>query len=79
VRRRAAANKQETGEAWWLSYQNKGAGDKQREIAKLKARLLRFKKIAESSTAGGERENALRLAAQAEEKLNSLLEDGDDA
>jgi len=74
VRRRAAANKKEdAGEAWWLQYQNK-AGDKQREIAKLKARLLRFKKIAEGSTAEGERENALRLAEQAEAKLMQLEE-----
>jgi len=73
VRRRAAANKQENTEAWWLSYTNKGGDDKEREIAKLRARLTRFKKIADSSTADGERENARRLADQAEGKLNSLL------
>ena len=73
VRRRAAANKQENTEAWWLSYTNKGGDDKEREIAKLRARLTRFKKIADSSTADGERENARRLADQAEAKLNSLL------
>ena len=80
VRRRAANNKiqEEGGEAWWLQYQNRGAGDKQREIAKLKARLQRFQKIAESSTAEGEKENALRLAEQAEAKLNSLMEPEDD-
>ena len=72
VRRRAAANKQPT-EAWWLQY-NKGGDDKQREIAKLKARLLRFQKIAESSTADGERENAQRLAEQTELKLSTLTE-----
>lgn len=66
LRRRAAANKQAT-ESWWLQYQSTG-DDKQREIAKLKARLARFKKIAASSTAEGERENALRLARQAEDK-----------
>ena len=77
VRRRAAANKKQTEqgtENWWLQYRG-GEGDKQREIAKLKARLLRFKKIADGSTAEGERENALRLAAQAEDKLQSLLEE----
>ena len=76
VRRRAAANKQAT-EAWWLQYQNTG-DDKQREIAKLKARLARFKKIAASSEAEGERDNALRLAKQAEDKLEILQGGGDD-
>ena len=42
------------------------------------ARLLRFQKIAESSTADGEKENALRLAEQAETKLNSLMEVDED-
>ena len=75
VRRKAAANtaQKEAGEAWWLQYQNKGAGNKEREIAKLKARLARFQKIAESSTAEGERENAMRLAAQAQDKLDTLM------
>lgn len=77
VRRRAAANKPDT-EAWWLKYNNK-AGDKQREIAKLKARLGRFRKIAASSTADGERENAQRLAEQAEEKLQRLTAEEVDA
>jgi len=72
VRRRAASSKQES-EAWWLQYNNK-AGDKDREIAKLKARLARFQKIAATSAADGERENATRLAEQAEAKLNILLE-----
>ena len=72
VRRRAAENKKET-EAWWLNYNN-SAGDKAREIAKLKARLARFNKIAASSTAEGESKNAMRLAQQAQEKLDTLLE-----
>ena len=76
VRRKAAANtaQKEAGEAWWLQYTNK-AGDKEREIAKVRARLLRFRKIAESSTAEGERENAVRLAEQAEAKLAQLTEE----
>jgi len=71
VRRRAAANKS-AGEAWWLQYQNTG-DDKQREIAKLRARLARFRKIAASSTAEGESNNAARLAKQAEDKLEILM------
>ena len=43
-----------------------------REIAKVKARLMRFRKIASTSEAEGERQNALRLAEQAEEKLRTL-------
>ena len=74
VRRRAQGNKGGSEEAWWLQYQT-SAGDKQREIAKVRARLLRFRKIAESSTAEGERENAMRLAEQAEAKLAQLTED----
>ena len=45
MRRRAANAKmaaKET-EAWWLQYRNQGEGDKQREIAKLKARLKQEK------------------------------------
>ena len=77
MRRKAAAGKQES-EAWWLQYTRAEAGDKQREIAKLKARILRFQKIANSSTAEGERENAQRLAEQAQAKLQSLEETVDD-
>lgn len=43
-------------------------------VAKLRGRLARFKKIAQTSTAEGERENAERLAEQAEAKLEQLLE-----
>ena len=76
VRRRAAAPQKET-EAWWLQYQTK-AGDKDREIAKVKSRLARFKKIAASSTSKGERDNAFRLAQQAEAKLNSLMAENEE-
>ena len=73
ARRRAAAQKQqESTEAWWLQYQRDKPGDKAREIAKVKARLMRFRKIASTSEAEGERQNALRLAEQAEEKLRTL-------
>ncbi len=72
MRRRAAAHKPDT-EAWWLKYgAASSAGDKQREIGKLKARLQRFNKIASTSTAEGERENAERLAKQAAAKLETL-------
>ena len=74
ARRRAAMGKQQETEAWWLQYRGK-EGDKSREIAKLKARLARFKKIAEATEAEGERENAMRLAEQAEQKLMSLMEE----
>ena len=77
LRRRAAGHAKGNEEAWWLQYTNK-AGDKEREIAKVRARLLRFRKIAESSTAEGERENAVRLAEQAEAKLAQLTEEADD-
>ena len=70
VRRKAAAHKPDT-EAWWLNY-GTAAGGKEREMAKLKARLARFRKIAEGSTAEGERENAARLAKQAGDKLAVL-------
>ena len=66
-----------SGDQWWLSYQNKGGG-KQREKAKWQARLKRFLQIAQSSTADGERENAQRLAEQAQAKLDSLEEQQDD-
>lgn len=68
--RRRAADKAAGGgaaepEQWWLSY-NVTRGDASgREVAKWRARLLRFEKIAKATVAGGERENALRLAAQA--------------
>ena len=74
VRKRAAGQMKGNEEQWWLQYTNK-AGDKEREIAKVRARLLRFRKIAESSTAEGERENAVRLAEQAEAKLAQLTEE----
>jgi len=73
VRKRAAANKS-SQEAWWLQYQHTG-DNKQREIAKLKARLARFRKIASTSEADGERGNAARLAEQAEAKLDQLMGD----
>ena len=48
-----------------------------REIAKVQARLSRFRQIAKESTAEGEVENARRLAGQAEAKLAQLA--GSDA
>lgn len=58
------------GDQWWVKYQNKNG--KEREIQKLKSRLKRFEKIAESSEQPGERENASRLAEQARTKLQQL-------
>uniref|UniRef100_A0A7S0IXY8 Plus3 domain-containing protein n=1 Tax=Calcidiscus leptoporus TaxID=127549 RepID=A0A7S0IXY8_9EUKA len=66
---RTAANSE--SEQWWLQYQSKG-DDKEREVAKWKARLKRFEKIASSSAAEGERTNAKRLAAQARDKVEAL-------
>jgi hypothetical protein len=77
IRRRAQAGKADT-EQWWLKYTTKDGG-KEREIAKLKARLTRFNKIAKTTEAEGERENALRLARQAQEKLESLTAEAEDA
>ena len=77
LRHRAAQKAAMSGDQWWLSYQNKGGG-KQREKAKWQARLKRFLQIAQSSTADGERENAQRLAEQAQAKLDSLEEQQDD-
>lgn len=77
LRHRAAQKAAMSGDQWWLSYQNKGGG-KQREKAKWQARLKRFLQIVESSTADGERENAQRLAEQAQAKLDSLEEQQDD-
>ena len=62
MRRRAAA-KSADSEQWWLKYQHKGEG-KERDIAKWKARLKRFLKIAESTTESGECANAKKLAEQ---------------
>ena len=83
VRQRAAAQKAQDNDQWWLSYGNANdSGKKQRELAKWKARLKRFNTIATSSGAEGERENARRLAEQAQAKIDSLEEqqaDADDA
>jgi hypothetical protein len=76
VRRRQAAHREDS-DAWWLQYQTK-AGDKEREIGKLKARLARFQKIVATSEAEGERVNAQRLAEQAQGKLDSLLAANDE-
>ena len=76
ARRKAAASRpQAETEAWWLNFRGNQAGDKAREIAKLKSRIARFKKIVEASSASGERENAQRLIDQAEQKLASLTEE----
>merc|ERR1740130_1101853 len=72
VRRRAAA-KSADSEQWWLKYQHKGEG-KERDIAKWKARLKRFLKIAESTTESGECANAKKLAEQARTKIAALEE-----
>jgi len=78
LRRRQAERSAAAGESeqWWLQYQQKG-DNKQREVAKWKARLARFEKIANSTTAEGERENAQRLAEQAKQKVDSLMESED--
>ena len=62
---------QQDSEQWWLQYK-KVDGGKARELAKWRARLRRFEKIAEASAADGERANAERLANQAREKIESL-------
>jgi len=73
LRRRQAERTQTETDQWWLQYQQKG-DSKQREVAKWKARLARFQKIVNSSGAQGERDNAQRLAEQAELKLQQLEE-----
>jgi len=65
------ARKEGENEQWWLKYQQKGGG-KDREIGKWKARLKRFQKIAQSSEQPGERENAEKLAQQAQDKIDAL-------
>lgn len=54
---------QNDSDQWWLQY--KPGGGKARELAKWRARLKRFQKIANASVAEGEQENAKRLAKQA--------------
>jgi hypothetical protein len=77
--RRRQADKTAGGgdsEQWWLQY-NVTLGDASgREVAKWKARLSRFSKIAKSSVSAGERDNATRLAEQARLKIEQL-EGGD--
>ena len=72
LQQRAARKSQGNEEQWWLKFQKTDKGDKEREMAKWKARLLRFEKIASSSAADGERDNARRLAEQAQQKIASL-------
>lgn len=73
--RRRQADKTAGGgdsEQWWLQY-NVTLGDSSgREVAKWKARLSRFTKIANSSVSAGERDNATRLADQARLKIEQL-------
>ena len=71
LRQRAARKAEVDEDRWWLTHQNKSGG-KQRELAKWRARLKRFEQIAASSVAEGERDNALRLAEQARNKLEFL-------
>jgi len=73
--RRRMQEKMKDGETeqWWLQYKHADGG-KARELAKLKARLKRFEKIARDSEQAGERENAARLAEQAREKIKDLEE-----
>ena len=47
--------------------------DNQREIVRLCCRLVAFKKLAESATAIGERENAERMFAQEQALLRELF------
>ena len=72
ARRRASAQKQqESTEAWWLSTSAISPATR-RARSPRSARLMRFRKIASTSEVEGERQNALRLAEQAEEKLRTL-------
>ena len=68
VRQRAAAQKAQDNDQWWLSYGN--ANDFKATRARAEARLKRFNTIATSSGAEGERENVRRLAEQAQAKID---------
>ena len=72
LQQRAARKAPGNEEQWWLKFQKTDKGDKERELAKWKARLMRFEKIAASSSAEGEQANARRLAEQAQTKIASL-------
>jgi hypothetical protein len=77
--RRRQADKAAGGgdsEQWWLQYNVTGGDASGREVAKWKARLSRFTKIAKSSVSGGERDNATRLADQARNKIEQLQSGG---
>ena len=69
--RRRAAERTANSDQWWLKYSHKGES-KERELAKWRARLKRFEKIANDSTEAGERENATRLVEQTRAKIEAL-------